>query len=137
MAGEVSSKPITTVSEKFYSGMTADEAKKKDLYKSTFSRDFTDIDKNGNGVLEDSEICEERDLECSRKRTLGFLQMGGGGLISTISAIAELPSAGITTAGLAWGGSMTLSGYCFTRAAGEEEEATNKYRKEHGLDVNM
>lgn len=138
MTDKVLSKPITTVSKKFYAGMTADEAKKKNLYKSsTSSINFTDIDKNRNGILEDVEICEERDNECSRKRASGFLQIGGGGLVATVSAIADLPTAGMTTAGVIFGSGMTLAGFCAIKAAGEEEKVTNQYRKEHGLDVNM
>lgn len=67
---------ITTASGKFYSGMTAEVAKQQDLYKSKFSRDFNNIDKNKDGVLSDKEILMERKSEAKKKQFFGVVNVG-------------------------------------------------------------
>jgi hypothetical protein len=127
--------PLTTVSGKFYVGMTRKEAQAKDLYKSTFSRDFTDIDKDGNGVLDEREICDERDLECSRKKVDGAIATIGTTLAG-IFTIASVP----VTAGTTLPIIFTAVGCNTAIAAGmvdtqKEKEITDNYRKEHNLDI--
>ncbi len=67
---------ITTASGKFYSGMNANTAKKQDIYKSKFSRDFCNIDKNKDGILSPEEILKERKLEAKRKEFWGLVNIG-------------------------------------------------------------
>lgn len=67
---------ITTVSGKFYSGMNANTAKNQDIYKSKFSRDFCNIDKNKDGILSPEEILKERKLEAKRKEFWGLVNIG-------------------------------------------------------------
>lgn len=67
---------ITTVSGKFYSGMNVNTAKNQDIYKSKFSRDFCNIDKNKDGILSPEEILKERKLEAKRKEFWGLVNIG-------------------------------------------------------------
>jgi hypothetical protein len=126
--------PLTTVSGKFYVGMTQKMARDKDLYKSKFSRDFTDIDKDGNGILDEREICNERDLECSRGKV--------GGEISMMANTAAVGFS-LMTAPLTAGGSLFLTGLgtvgnCAMakqiKDMESEQNITDKYRQEHHLD---
>ena len=128
-------KPLTTVSGKFHVGMTAQEAKKKDLYKSVFSRDFTDIDKNADGKLSAEEICDERDHECAitKERATGSDIFGGmvvgAGVATSEFGVGIL--AGVVGAGIVGAAESA-------RADAEKEQAkTQEYRIKHGLDTKM
>ncbi len=57
---------VKTVSGKFHAGMTRKEAEEASLDSCLFSRDFNDIDRNGDGVLSVRELCEERKLETDK-----------------------------------------------------------------------
>lgn len=124
---------LTTVSGKFYVGMTRQDAQSKNLYNSTFSRAFTDIDKDGNGVLSEREICDERDLECSRGKIRGAISAVAGFTTALVAAAGAPLSAGLSLgeAGIA----VAYAGLAMknVKDAMSETEITDKYRQEHHL----
>lgn len=130
-------KPLTTVSGKFYVGMTAQDAKKNDLYKSSFSRDFRDIDKNGNNVLEDWEICAERDSECSVNNTARSAALIGGIGVCVAAVLASPFTGGTSLLALPAGITAIGFGGYGVVSTSKENEVTKEYRKQHNLDKTM
>lgn len=59
-------------SNKFYAGMKLAEAKRNGTDKSFWSRDFSNIDTDGNGVLSVDEIMKERKKMAKRARNSGL-----------------------------------------------------------------
>ena len=57
---------IRTTNGIFYSGMTLHDAKMIGRDKCTLRRDFSDLDKNGDLILSNSEIIQERKREAKR-----------------------------------------------------------------------
>ena len=57
---------IRTTNGIFYSGMTLQDAKMIGRDKCTLRRDFSDLDKNGDLILSNSEIMQERKREAKR-----------------------------------------------------------------------
>ena len=152
MTGPKVSKPITTISGKYYAGMTKAEAQRKDSYKKFVGMDFRDIDKNNDGVLSDAEICDARDKEVKRARTrkavedVSFGVMAGAGVIAA-TGVGTLLSAGVGAAGLACNAVALIGdhvdGVKNYDSNGQEGNLdaeivkTAMYRKEHGLDIKM
>ena len=127
---------ITTVSGKFYEGMTRAEAQKKGLAEKTFWQKmelisfhkksiFDDIDLNKNGVLEKNEILAERDVEAKRKKDKRkSLMLGGAGLCMTVPLIASTPLAlGVTAVGIV----ASLYGL-FSDDGSNDKKQTEHYR---------
>ena len=54
---------LATCSGRFYEGMRASEAVKNGTYNNFIARDFVNVDKNKNGILERNEIVKERKFE--------------------------------------------------------------------------
>ena len=74
-AGKKQEKPLSY--GKFYSGMTAEEAKKKGLYEKSFWKfDFQEIDANKDGKISDKEMLEFRDKEAKGNKYAGYLNLG-------------------------------------------------------------
>ncbi len=63
---------IQDPSNKFYAGMKLAEAKRNGTDKSFWSRDFSNIDTDGNGVLSVDEIMKERKKMAKRARNSGL-----------------------------------------------------------------
>ena len=63
---------IQDPSNKFYAGMKLAEAKRNGTDKSFWSRDFSNIDTDGNGVLSVDEIMKERKKMVKRARNSGL-----------------------------------------------------------------
>lgn len=63
---------IQDPSNKFYAGMKLAEAKRNGTDKSFWSRDFSNIDTDGNGVLSVDEIMKERKKMAKRARNTGL-----------------------------------------------------------------
>lgn len=59
---------IRTGNGVFYSGMTLNDAKMMGRDKCILRRDFSDVDKNNDGILSHEEILNERDKEVKRLR---------------------------------------------------------------------
>lgn len=57
---------VTTKNGTYYVGMTSAQAKKNNNYNKMFGRDFSDMDKDKNGILSQEEILQERVLSAIR-----------------------------------------------------------------------
>ena len=64
--GISNSKMIHSISGRFYTGMTREEARAVKSEKNFFRRDFNNIDKNKDDILTNDEILLERELEANR-----------------------------------------------------------------------
>lgn len=127
---------LTTVSGKFYVGMKADEAKEKNIFTSCISQNFKDIDKNHNNILEDWEICDERDKECTENESASAFCMGAGAGVAVLAGILAPFTGGITAL---VGGALGLAGaagggYTY-KTTSEEQKITDQYRKKHQLNT--
>lgn len=137
---------ITTVSGKFYAGMTRAEAEEQGVAeKNWFQRvtqkglifrvnrpqymTFDDIDTNHDGVLQDTEICYQRDNEADEKKFKKY-----GSLITGVIASLAAPALIINpvTAVLVTAGTLGLFCYgLFAKDGSKDREETEKYRQEH------
>ena len=68
-------KTFVTHNNRFYEGMTLQEAKRLGRDKTWWRRDFNDIDTNKDGVLSAEEIFAERDKIANRYKTFGYLSL--------------------------------------------------------------
>ena len=121
--------PLSTVSGQFHVGMTAQQAKEKDLYKSVFSRDFTDIDTDGNGVLSAAEICNERDRECKIEK--GIARAGGVAGAILVGGGMATSATGIGCLAIGAGGAVAGTAAIHLTNMENEQEKTEQYRKQH------
>lgn len=118
-------KPITTDSREFYAGMTIDEAKKKKLDKSVFNRDFSDMDKNKDGILSNIEILQERKVEADRA------SLYSAGMACVGLGVLCVPGAQIEGAAILFG--SAINGADAIRIDKENEE----YAKKHNINLNF
>ena len=93
---------IRTANGVFYSGMTLNDAKMIGRDKCVLRRDFSDVDKNKDGILSNEEILNERDKEVKRLR-VDALVMGAFGAYDAMSltkgfSLWNLVFAGLFTA---------------------------------------
>lgn len=125
---------LYSVSGKFYVGMKKTDVNRSDL------AEFRKIDKNHDNILDGSEICDYRDLECDtifkkKEETQDCLDFATVGLSATATALA--PSV------LGW--VVAMSGVIISQATaiahdilasdGSEQRAeTDAYRREHRND---
>lgn len=116
-------KPLTTDSGKFYAGMSLDEAKKKKLDKSIFTRDFSDIDKDKDGYLSDVEILQERKLEADRLNRVSFAAIGTG---STVTCIPGGQAVGVT---------LAIGGLIIGNEADKINTQSAEYAKYHNINM--
>ena len=121
--------PLQTISGKFHVGMTAKQAKEKDLYKSVFSRDFTDIDTDGNGILSGKEICAERDRECKSRKISSGLGMVAGTLQTGLGVATSEVGIGISL--MAIGSTVAITEAKNYKDANAEQRKTEQYKKQH------
>lgn len=149
MVQPANNRPITTISGRFYAGMTKAQAQKNGTYQKTVGMDFRDIDTNKDGRLSDKEICDARDKEVARARDRK--RMSDGGLImstagSYIFGTGFGAGVGLATAGV--GAGLTLASFVGDKADGvnclmsdekldKEIAKTAVYRNEHHLDTKM
>lgn len=104
-------KSYTTPDGNFYVGMTKDQAKQKGLYKKFVGMDFCDIDTNNDNVLSKFEI-DEATIRQKKRMVIGGLgEALAGTALVTASALAEIPSCGLSSAGIGTGGTMLLDGF--------------------------
>ncbi len=80
---------IRTANGVFHSGMTINDAKMIGREKCFFRRDFSDVDKNKDGILSNDEILKERDNEVKRLRA-DALVMGAFGVYDAIGLTKHL-----------------------------------------------
>ena len=133
MAGE-----ITTVSERFYSGMTKDEAQTQDFksmslkqrIRSIFltNHNFEDIDLNKDGILQGAEICAERDAEVAGRRSMKNKALAIGVLGLAAAATVTMPWVGIA---LAVSGIASFTYGLIDKKSGQETQKTELYRQEY------
>ena len=121
---------LATVNGNFHVGMTADEAKEKNLFKTKLGRDFTDIDKNGDGILSADEIIKEREKECKSYKNnsaYGFgsaITLAGTGVTSAITGLGAVATIGF----LGTAAVTSLFAYYDLYKAGKEEKITKQYK---------
>ena len=122
--------PLTTVGGNFHVGMTAQKAKDKNLYEgSIFKTGFTDIDENGDGVLSAKEICNQRDKQCSSKRTVAYFGMVAGGAQIALGVTTSEIGIGLPVAAV--GTAVVAEEKHNLDEAEKEQKITDQYRKEH------
>jgi hypothetical protein len=128
----VTSTKLTTVSGECYVGMTRKEAAQKGV-----SNIFKDIDTDKNGTLSESEICDERDRECSGQSLKGKLFTAASLATSAVTVALSGATLGLS-AMLGYGAAVSTAavGVNYSINAKQEQELTDNYRKEHHIDAN-
>ena len=116
---------LTTCDGKFFTGMKKNEIKTGKEIKL-----FDKIDTNKDGILQDKEICNYRDLESKENFWKGavnsFAAIGGAVLL----ALPPYSTSSFELMGMAFLGG--LAGHYFTEAS-DQNKITEQYRKEHNL----
>lgn len=116
----------------YYAGMTAEQAKANGTYRSFWSRDFKNIDKNKDGVLSVNEIMKER------KRTVR-----GNYIVSAIAAgfavldICTNKSKVWLAVGLAIDALLGITSFLGAKAIQKENKIYEGYLKNQNNRVNF